>query len=170
MTDEQPTPARDARVLLAFALFLLCIAAARSAPLKEDSCLYIDVARSLSVGRLTALHYTDYPPLYSVLIALVRPLVGGWVEAAQLVAVLSTGLGVVPLYLLGREAVGRRPALLGALAYGAHPLMVEWGATAMSDGLHLALWLTALYLGYRAAGWFDTLESDGVASRSAGSR
>lgn len=149
--DREPEPGSDVSRLLAGGALLLLLCALGNFGIKDDSCAYIAYAKALSVGRLTEVHLQDYPPLYPLLIALAKPLVGDWNHAARAVSWLTTLLAVWPVYLLSREALGRQAAWWAGWLYLTHPLIVEWGGTAMSDGPFLLAYAAAILTMIRAA-------------------
>ena len=83
-----------------------------------DSCRSIewDFIEATGRGQLasfTVLHQPQVPGYeYPLTIALVEPFVGDWMAAARAVTFAGTLLAVVPLYLLGRETLGRPAAWL----------------------------------------------------------
>ncbi|MBN2021448.1 MAG: hypothetical protein JW809_01520 [Pirellulales bacterium] len=72
--------------------------------------------------------------------------VAGWATAAQVAAAAPLMLAVVPVTLLARRLAGRRAALAGAALFCVLPEMARLGAEGLSDGLHLLLAATALWV------------------------
>jgi hypothetical protein len=150
-SDHEPSAGHDVLRLVLASLLLLVAVSARSFGAKDDSCAYIDYARALAVGRFSEIHHQDYPPLYPLLIVIAHAAVGDWMWAAQAVTLTATALALLPLYLLARLTSGRRVAWICCWLALAHPLLVEWGVAAMSDGPYLFCYLSALLCAIQAA-------------------
>lgn len=150
-STDRSTPGRDLLVLLGVSGAVLVVSCLTSIAIKIDSCEYVELARALSVGQFTAIHAHDYPPLYPLLIAFAHEVIPDWTVAGQFVTALSTWLCLVPLYRIGRMAIGRDAAFAGALLFAMHPLVVEWGGMVVSDGPYLLVWLFSLQYAILAA-------------------
>ncbi len=95
--------------------------------------------------------YLNKPPLVHWLIALSYTMFGVNEHAARLPGALLSALSVPLLYLVGREAMGRRiPALLAALVYLTLLPVTRHGRLAMLDGPILCFWLGMLWLALRS--------------------
>jgi len=102
------------------------------------------------VGTGGPLLLTFHPPLYPVVLALVRALVGDWMVAGLVISVLAFAAGLGAAYALFR-LIGLSSAAWGALlALATSPLYVYYGAQATSDVFFSSLYALALLLVVRA--------------------
>lgn len=137
--------------VVALALAARALSAAFEPILFNDGPRFIELAEAFESGDLRRALAHDFPPLTSLLmLALAAPTGIGLELAGKLVSVLSGGVAVAALYLLAREWVGTRGALIAGLLFAVHPRMVAVGRSVQSDGLHLALFLVAVLLAWRA--------------------
>lgn len=74
-----------------------------------------------------------FPPGYPLVIEFFRFFISDAVLSAQIVSVLFGGLLVVPLYVLARHFGGSKVALVATVLAVFNPLMIRYGAMAMSE-------------------------------------
>jgi 4-amino-4-deoxy-L-arabinose transferase-like glycosyltransferase len=86
-----------------------------------------------------------FPPGYPLAIAAVRAAVGDGVLAAQVVSALAGALLVIPLYYLARSVLTPKGSLVAAALAVLNPLMIRYGALAMSESLYVLLVVTAFW-------------------------
>jgi len=92
-------------------------------------------AWSLDEGLLATPYFTGgidhyHPPIYPGMIALIHRLVDSWPEAARWVAVLFSGLALLPLFFLGRRLFHVEAGLFAVSLFVAFPLLVLAGVRA----------------------------------------
>ncbi len=116
----------------------------------SDSAFYFYDARIVirNPGVLADPRNTYAPPLLYLLGG------GAWAVAGEiglkLVVPLVASLGLAATYLLGRELLGHRTALLGSLFLGFFPLYLHQGSLGYLDGLVTSFSVLTLYAFYRA--------------------
>jgi 4-amino-4-deoxy-L-arabinose transferase-like glycosyltransferase len=109
------------------------IAAARVQVVAPDGVRFIEIAQNFAQGDFGSALDNDYHPLYPLLIALVRPVAGGFESAALALSVLFSTLTLLPLYFWIRNGFGRPAALTAAAVFTFIPPMVRIGADTLSE-------------------------------------
>ena len=111
-----------------------------------DGLRYISQARTIDQGSLSKglLHSVDHP-IYPLAIVAIHRLRGrdnprDWQTAAQLAAVISGVLLVIPLYLISLELFGASRAWIACLFIYVVPLNVHVLADALSESTFLLFW------------------------------
>jgi 4-amino-4-deoxy-L-arabinose transferase-like glycosyltransferase len=146
--------------IVALAMAIRLHAAAQPRVAWGDEPIYLWAGQSLLDGTgYNAWGYSGahMPPLFAVAAAGLAPLVGGLLNASNLVYVIAGSLLVVPLYLLARALYGQPAAWMTGLVVALYPALVtgvlEWGT--MTEPLYL-LWvgiaIYALYLALEHGG------------------
>ena len=116
----------------------------------RDGVIFLGLARDAAGGDPGALLRHDQHPLYPALVALARPLAGGWEAAGLAVSIIAGTLTVVPAVLIGRRVAGAGPALLGGWVLAFSRYQVQVDAQAISDALHAFLFAAAVLAGAAA--------------------
>jgi hypothetical protein len=96
-----------------------------------------------------------YPPLQFYVLAVLLDLGGDPLAIARLVPAVGYLASIVPVYLLGREYTGSRPAgAAAAVAVAVNPQLIQWHLSAggVVRAYAFLYALTAIYAGYRAFG------------------
>lgn len=137
----------DTAVALAVALSarLAYLATVSSQPLLSDSGQYHEIATNLADGRgfvhtfpQFELHATAFrPPVFPALLALVYRVTGSSQGVARGLAVALGCVLVVVLHRVLRHHVGRRTALVGALAVALYPPLVANDVVPLTETLSL---------------------------------
>lgn len=157
MTGWKPSPRRRAAVAL---VAILTVAATvriylivTTGIVSRDSITFIRYAKGLETDPLGEMRRQAQHPLYPAAILGTHKLIGhlldpdpvfSWVRAAQIAALLG-GLPVVgAAFVLGRALWNIRTGLATALFAGVLPELCHVSADALSDGLHLSLYLWGL--------------------------
>lgn len=128
----------------------LMVAFGQVFPPFSDAAFYFYDTRQVvqNPGILADPRYTYFPPLLILLGG------GAWAVAGEfglkLVVPLAASLGLVATYLLGRELLGHRTALLGSLFLGFFPLYLHLGSLGYLDGLVAGFSMLTLYTFHRA--------------------
>jgi 4-amino-4-deoxy-L-arabinose transferase-like glycosyltransferase len=120
-----------------------------------DEPFYLWMGQSLLAGQgYNAFGYSGvhFPPLFSLTAAALAPLVGGLLNASNLIHVLAGALLVVPLFLLARALYSQPAAWITGLVVALYPALTNgvlaWGT--MTEPLYL-LWVgVAIYALYLA--------------------
>lgn len=136
--------------ILLLALALRGLAMLRFDPVAFDSAAYFEMADLIRTGRWSEALAPAYPPLYPMLVAVLRwP---GWTaETAGLVIALTANLLVLlPLTAISRIAFGEIAALATGLLWAIHPLAIRLGAQAITDAPTALFVALALWAGLRA--------------------
>lgn len=133
-------------LLLVVATLLFAPALSSRGPWQVDELRYAEVARQMGeYGHLLVPHangevYPEKPPLYFLLVDLVKPLTGGWIAAGRLVAALSILASAWLLVPLSRRLFGRTgPGWLGALIFLTTLMGIDRGEQGFIDSLLVSL-------------------------------
>ncbi len=157
--SEPRLAAREAALvagLLLLALAVRSLAWRQTAVLFNDGPLYLGLARLFAAGEHAAALSHDYHPLYPALVAGVHALgalasaAPSWESAAVGVSVAGGVLAVLACYALVRATFGPPEAALVGLLLAVHPRLVEFTSDVQSEGVYLAAFASALWLGWRA--------------------
>jgi 4-amino-4-deoxy-L-arabinose transferase-like glycosyltransferase len=140
-------------LILGFALVMRLVWAGISQwqPAPDDDAFRYDfAARALADGRgyvhLDGTPTAFWPPGYSLLLAAGYAVFGQSLGVAQtLNALLATGT-VALVYLIGRRALGPRPALVGAAVVAAFPSLIFFTAVTLSEVAFTFFALLGIYL------------------------
>ncbi|MBI4361710.1 MAG: glycosyltransferase family 39 protein [Euryarchaeota archaeon] len=118
-------------------------------PISDPATFFYDARQVLrDPGQLADPRIIYYPPF--LLVAGAGALAMAGEIGIRLIAPLVSSLGLLATYLLGREIVGHRAALLGALLYGLFPLSLHLGSLGYLDGLVTGFCMVTLYSFHRA--------------------
>lgn len=101
-----------------------------------DGTAYIGLADGFLSGRLDP---SVYSPGYPALIALILPAMRDPVFAAAIISFVSGVLLPVVTWVLAKQAVGERWALVPLLAVAVHPELARFSVMSMSESLFLVL-------------------------------
>lgn len=116
--------------------------------ISRDGYYYCVVARKIQDGHwLDAAQgwfiFNPYPPL----IGLLAMLTGWSIEfSGQFLCALPSALGVIPIFLWVRSAFSRRIAVVTALLYAFHPILIRTSGEVMREGLYWLTMLVGVYL------------------------
>jgi 4-amino-4-deoxy-L-arabinose transferase-like glycosyltransferase len=148
------------RTVILGLLAVLCLAAAirvyliaTTVTVSRDSITFITYAKGLASDPVGEMRRQDQHPLYPAAILLVHTLAGrwlisdpvhGWQWSAQVAALLGGLVMVAGAYALGRTMWNPRVGLIAALFTGVLPDLCKVSADALSDGLHLGLYVCGL--------------------------
>ncbi len=136
-------------------LFIVCAAARiyiyfRTYIIAMDSVLYIDMADLFLRGKfLEAIGYP--PPLYQLLLAGMRLLVGDPEVAGKLVSLLAGICAFFLLYDLGKRFFDHKVVFLGLFLFAINPLLVRYSAEVLSDSTFIFLSIAGFWMLWR--GW-----------------
>jgi len=156
------TPATPASTAgrVAVGLVLLAVAVrwirwARTDALFNDGPIFLGIARLMEGGHWGVALGHDYHPLYPLVVLALRAVLApfggvGWETAGAAVSIAGGAASVLFLHLWLRDAFGARVALLGGLLLAVHVQAVEYSADVQSEGVYLACFTAAVWLGWRA--------------------
>jgi 4-amino-4-deoxy-L-arabinose transferase-like glycosyltransferase len=139
--------ARWSTLLFAAAVLVRVVAWLGSAIFGTDSGHYLLMADWFREGRFQDALSIAYHPIYPLLIASVRTFTGTTDQAGSVVSILLGSAAVIPLVAVVRPVFGRPAAVITALFYAFHPLLVEVQSDVMTEGTYLfflfgSMWLT----------------------------
>jgi 4-amino-4-deoxy-L-arabinose transferase-like glycosyltransferase len=136
---------------VALALGVRAVAAFSEELIFNDGPEFVRIAEAFTRGDFHEGLARPFHPLTSGLMAGLHLATGMSLETAgRMLSVVAGGVGAAALYALGRLGWGPAVALSAALLFAVHPRMVDVGSSVQSDGLHLALALGAVVLGWLA--------------------
>lgn len=151
--SEPIDPKRSQQILLG--AFILC-AAVRFYLLWQYYCIssdgvhYIEAAKEFDAGRIWAGLASLYPPGYPGLLVLANAIGGDWEFAGQLLSVLCGVLILCPLFLLLREALDARVAVLSCWLAAISPFLARYSAHVRTESPYLFFSTLTLWVFYRA--------------------
>ena len=142
-------------LLMAGATFLFTWLNYHSEVTFADGLRYIKQAERIEKGAWSEglVRSVDHP-VHPIAIATVHRIFGGegpvsWQRAAQVVAIASCVLLVIPLYMLGLEMFGPTAAWLGTLLFIANPILAFVVINVLSESTFLFFWTMGLWAALR---------------------
>lgn len=114
-------------------------------PLAEDEAGYWDWSRHLDSG------YYDQGPMIALVIRAGTSIFGYTELGVRIGSVVLSLLTQVIVYLLAKDALGRKAGLLSAAILAATPLAIAGGFLATYDVPMVAFWALALLFGFKAS-------------------
>jgi len=134
--------------------------------ISRDGTRWVRMARDLADHPLKVMREHDQPPLFPWTIVAVYDLGGRWLHAddlqawaisAQLASGVFAVLAILPLFALARQVGPPCVAGLAAMIAAVFPVWQRNGADALSDTLHLLLFLTGVFKALIGPDWQDHL-------------
>ncbi len=141
---------RAAMILLAAAFVTRAVSAAAASIVAPDGVRYIEAARLFSQGRFREGLSDNFHPLYPLLIAVFKPVCGGFESAAFCVPMVFSSFAVLFLFWTLRPSFGRAPALAACTLFAVLPHFVRAGSDTISEGLFHFFAIFAFWAGARA--------------------
>jgi hypothetical protein len=92
-----------------------------------------------------------YPPLFTILVQILKPLFGDPELAGRLISVLAGSILVIPVFLFTRRIFEKTTAFFAAVVYTVSPMALRWSLHAMTDALFALLFFMAAAFWVRAA-------------------
>ncbi len=138
--------------IVAVALLVRTVAWLRTEAMMNDGPTFIRIARLFAEGEFSAALAHDFHPLYPLAMVAAKPFFTDWADAGACVAILSGGLAVFALHTFLRSAFDATVAWVGALLLAVHPYAAPFSGDVQSEGLYLALFLSALAAVWHALG------------------
>lgn len=110
---------------------------------------FLPEAQRFQQGGPLQLNY--HPPLYSIVVALIQPMVGDWLATGLIVSWFSSLIALVSSFLLLYRLGGRYAAWGAVLGLIGSPQFAAKSATASSDAFFFALFALTVWLAFSAA-------------------
>jgi hypothetical protein len=144
----------QARWLLLF-LVLLCLTprvvmALRIPSVCPDGVLYVHLAQSIEAGDLKSGFREMSLNIYPLILVAMHRIGFEWEYGGLWWGVAISSLVVLPLWGWARRQFDDRVALVACLLYIVHPKFIEWSPEVMRDPTFWFLFMTAIYLLWRA--------------------
>ncbi len=133
---ETTSPKKILGVLILFNLFLRILFFNINAAEYTDGILQITLFKTPN---------TLWPPFYTVLSMLVKPVAGSMEAAGKVVSLLASVALLIPLFFLASRMFDRKVATYTCIFYSVSPVILRWSVRVMTDALFAALFLTAIY-------------------------
>lgn len=86
-----------------------------------------------------------YPPFFTILVQILKPILRNPELAGRLVSALSSSILVFPIFQAGRYFFGRRSAFFAVILYTVSPMALRWSVHAMTDSLFSLLFFWAAW-------------------------
>lgn len=134
-------------MILAVALGIRLYLGLTSFCISGDGAAYIGMAKDFAAGDWNRALDAVFSPLYPLLVAGAHRLIRDWELAGNLVSVLIGTAGVAAIYLMVREALGRRDIALGAAALAAiHPELAAYAGSVRTEAGYMCLLVAASWI------------------------
>ena len=117
----------------------------------RDAMGFLQMAQAFAAGDVGSMLAHPQHPFYPFLVVCARLGIGDWITAGQAVSLVMGVLGVIPLYLLTREAFSQGVALIAGMLFAFSCSAVPQSVDILTEPTYVTLCLGALYLGWRAA-------------------
>lgn len=112
-----------------------------------DAVRYLTGCELIFEGRITeGLKIADKPPLYFLLCTYLNFFVGNIEVSGHLVSIISASLTVIPLYLLTRDILNQKSALVACFIFVILPHFAETQTDALTDSTYIFLFLSSITL------------------------
>jgi len=130
-----------------FALAIRIYLSLTSYCISGDGVAYLAMARHFADGQWRAALNAVYSPLYPLLISLMHRWIADWEMAGNLLSAILGTAAAVTVYLMTRQAFGRRDLGLGAAALIAlHPETAAYSASVRTEAGYIFLTTCACWL------------------------
>jgi 4-amino-4-deoxy-L-arabinose transferase-like glycosyltransferase len=136
--------------LLALAAGIRWLRWERTEAIFNDGPRFLAMAERMAADDWSSALGHDYHPLYPFLTAMASFVVGEMETAAVLVSVIGGVIAVGCIYGLARDTFEWPVAPIAGLLLAVHPRAVDFTSDVQSEGVYLAAFLAALWLGWRA--------------------
>jgi|GEM_PF-6327545 len=133
-------------ILVAVALSIRWIAAARTFVIAKDSILYIESAKLFYSGNYAKGFQISPYSIYPIFIALFYPIMGDWVKAGQLISVICGGLTVIPLYFLSKRLFGKKAAVWATIFYAICPNLVKYSGEVLRETFFILFYIFSIWM------------------------
>ncbi|MBV8450991.1 MAG: glycosyltransferase family 39 protein [Deltaproteobacteria bacterium] len=134
-------------VVAGFALAIRIYLSLTSYCISGDGVAYLAMARYFADGQWRAALNAVYSPLYPLLISLMHRWIADWEMAGNLLSAILGTAAAVTVYLMTRQAFGRRDLGLGAAALMAlHPETAAYSASVRTEAGYIFLTTCACWL------------------------
>lgn len=114
--------------------------------ISSDGVRYIKAAKDFYAGDISAGLASVYPPLYSLMIAGLYPLVGNWELTGQILSTLAGVFVLLPIFVLLRRIYGNNVAVVAAFLAAMSPFVARYSAHVRTEIPYLFLSTCALLL------------------------
>lgn len=136
-------------LLLVGAFLLRYIKVVQDTVIAHDGILYIKMAKIVASGDLGKISDYSFFNLYPVLIALAQPIFGDWELSGRMASAILGALTIIPLFLMVRNMIDQKVALMVSFLYMIGPHFVEYSSDVLRES---SLWffsITALWLAWK---------------------
>lgn len=134
-------------IMLAVAFGIRLYLGLTSFCISGDGASYLGMARQFAAGDWIRPLHAVFSPLYPLLIAGAHRLIPDWEIAGNLVSVLMGTAAIAAIYLMIREAFGRRDIALGsALLAAIHPELAAYSASVRTEAGYICLLAAASWM------------------------
>jgi len=84
-----------------------------------------------------------YPPLFTIIVMMLKPLIGDAEMAGRLISALASSITLIPIFFISMRLFDKRTAFYSALVYTVSPMALRWATHAMTDALFALLFFLA---------------------------
>lgn len=100
-----------------------------------------------------------YPPLFTILAQMIKPLLGNPELAGRFISVLAGSVLVIPVFLYTRRIFDKTAAFFAGVVYTVSPMALRWSLHAMTDALFAFLFFMAAVMWLRATAEYRNTSS-----------
>ena len=80
-----------------------------------------------------------YPPLFTILVMILKPVIGDAEMSGRLISALASALTLIPIFFISMRLFDKRTAFYSGLIYTVSPMALRWSTHAMTDALFTLL-------------------------------
>ena len=118
--------------------------------LTPDGVSYIETAKMIVSGNFQKISTFSFFNLYPFLIVAFQKIFNDWEIAGKLVSAILGSLAVVPFFLLIRELIGNRVAIMASLFFIISPRLVEYSSDVLREPSFWFFSISSLYCAWTA--------------------
>jgi hypothetical protein len=148
--SREPYSSRETPAVVAVAALALAVRiylSLTSYCISGDGIAYLTMARQFAAGEWRLGLRSVFSPLYPLLVSVAHLCVTNWETAGNLVSTLLGTAAVVSVYLMTRQAFGRREVALGAaILMAVHPEMAAYSASVRTEAGYALLTTATCWL------------------------
>lgn len=143
-------------LLLVVTFIVRSYVASQTPVIAKDSVLYLQNAIHFSSGEF-AKGLEGYPPVYSLLVAIIYSICGNAEYAGQAVSILMGTLSLLPFYFLVRDIFGGEIPWVSSLLFAIHPFLVRYSGEAISEPTYIFFFIFSVWMAWKALKYERTI-------------
>jgi 4-amino-4-deoxy-L-arabinose transferase-like glycosyltransferase len=134
--------------VLAFVIRLYAVISAKI--ITPDGVNYIEAAKLIASGNLREVSTFSFFNLYPFLIVAFHKVFNNWETAGRLVSVFFGSIAIIPFFLLIKEFMNNRIAIVASLFFIISPRLIEYSSDVLREPVFWFFSIMSLYCAWRA--------------------